>query len=78
MHIALLIETNATQDVHNADRIEHAIKVLERKTTVIGFDSEDWKFTKKNYLPRQLIIIIRGKIKAMFEENSTCKGWLGN
>ena len=45
---------------------------------LIGANTKSWGTTKKEYLPGGLLIAIKGKCKALVQEDSIKIGYLGN
>ena len=77
INIILLYKTNIKWMTNYLDKMEKKIKSLGREIMLIGADTKSWGTIKKEYLPGELLTIIRGKCKALVQEDSIKIGYLG-
>ena len=73
-----LNEVNAKWTPANIDKFERKVKVLGRETMVTTADSTVWSVSKDSYLPGGVANIMRGRYRALIDENSIQRGKLGN
>jgi len=76
--IAMFNKTNIKWIPSNLDKIEKDLQNKYREVKVIGSDSKQWQLTNKNYLPGRLLTIIKGKCRALLQENQTYVNKFGN
>ena len=76
--IIILNETNIKWTPTNIDKMEQNLKRLGRETTFFVADSKLWRITNNNHLPGGVMVIIRGKARALMLEEKTTKSQLGN
>ena len=73
-----LNEVNVKWTPANIDKFERKVKVLGRETMVTTADSTVWSVSKDSYLPGGVANIMRGRYRALIDENSIQRGKLGN